>query len=68
MFWMKNKENNFPISTLIWRPVLFYLFFSELQEGLATNAEELVNAQFGEEQTIQELPADKEFRSLYFVI
>ena len=22
MFWMRNKENNFPISTLIWRPDL----------------------------------------------
>ena len=21
MFWMRNKENNFPIRTLIWRPV-----------------------------------------------
>ena len=21
MFWMRNKENNFPICTLIWRPV-----------------------------------------------
>ena len=21
MFWMRNKENNFPIPTLIWRPV-----------------------------------------------
>ena len=20
MFWMRNKENNFPIRTLIWRP------------------------------------------------
>ena len=20
MFWMRNKENNFPIPTLIWRP------------------------------------------------
>ena len=47
---------------------IILFFFSELQEGLATNAEELVNAQFGEEQTIQELPADKEFTSLYFVI
>ena len=23
MFWMKNKENSFPIHTLIWRPVLY---------------------------------------------
>ena len=23
MFWMRNKENNFPISTLIWRPAIF---------------------------------------------
>ena len=22
MFWMRNKENNFPIRTLIWRPVV----------------------------------------------
>ena len=22
MFWMRNKENCFPISTLIWKPVL----------------------------------------------
>ena len=22
MFWMRNKENNFPIPTLIWRPVV----------------------------------------------
>ena len=22
MFWMRNKENNFPIRTLIWRPNL----------------------------------------------
>ena len=21
MFWMRNKDNSFPISTLIWRPV-----------------------------------------------
>ena len=21
MFWMRNEENNFPIRTLIWRPV-----------------------------------------------
>ena len=21
MFWMRNKENNYPIHTLIWRPV-----------------------------------------------
>ena len=31
MFWMRNKENSFPIRTLIWRPVpgtkiLFRLF------------------------------------------
>ena len=47
---------------------LYYFFFPELQEGVATNGDELVSAQFGEEQTIQELPADKDFTSLYFVI
>ena len=24
MFWMRNKENDFPIHTLIWRPDLVY--------------------------------------------
>ena len=24
MFWMRNKENNFPIHTLIWRPVITF--------------------------------------------
>ena len=23
MFWMRNKENNFPIHTLIWGPVIY---------------------------------------------
>ena len=23
MFWMRNKENNFPIHTLIWRPAFY---------------------------------------------
>ena len=23
MFWMRNKENNFPIRTLIWRPAFW---------------------------------------------
>ena len=23
MFWMRKKENNFPIHTLIWRPVIY---------------------------------------------
>ena len=26
MFWMRNKENNFPICTLIWRPVAGWIF------------------------------------------
>ena len=25
MFWMRNKENNFPIRTLIWRPELAHI-------------------------------------------
>ena len=25
MFWMRNKENNFTIHTLIWRPVHIYV-------------------------------------------
>ena len=28
MFWMRNKENNFPIRTLIWRPELVFLLSS----------------------------------------
>ena len=26
MFWIRNKENNFPIHTLIWRPGLIQVF------------------------------------------
>ena len=48
--------------------LLVLFLFSELQEGVATNGDELVSTQFGEEQAIQELPADKDFTSLYFVI
>ena len=28
MFWMRNKENNFPIRTLIWRPALITIAYS----------------------------------------
>ena len=41
MFWMRNKKNNFPICTLIWRPALislpigkfFMLFFNFLSSA-----------------------------------
>ena len=36
MFWMRNKENNFPIGTLIWRPDRIK-FCSTAQKLASTN-------------------------------
>ena len=47
MFWMRNKENSFPIRTLIWRPNLssnLYLkTFSYLAWPFVKYIEDLVN-------------------------
>ena len=32
MFWMRNKENNFPIRTLIWRPAVWTQIILVLME------------------------------------
>ena len=29
MFWMRNKENNFPIRTLIWRSVVVQVYLKQ---------------------------------------
>ena len=34
MFWMRNKENNFPIRTLIWRPVLLSKMIAEIDRTI----------------------------------
>ena len=33
MFWLRNKKNNFPLHTLIWRPVRSFLCMTHVDSG-----------------------------------